>query len=140
MGAAPSCVRLCDNDNIFYMKTKKYHGQTVFICPAKDMPGNSKNVLSTNAATGEIMVNARLWPKLPNPIKYWLLRWAYWRYSGGEVQKALFADTMATRDYLKKGYKAKVLMLGFMKILKHSLGDANVNRITKMNKRLLNKK
>lgn len=108
------------------MKTKKCFGMTVHICPVKDMPGSMKNVISVNA----------IWGRTPDPMRYWLLRWAYWRHSDGEVQSPLFADTMATRDYIKKGYSKKMLLGWFFKLLKHRESFTTVERMDKMQKRL----
>ncbi len=119
------------------MKKAKHFGIAVAIFPAKDMPGGTTNSLSVDSTTGRITVNGRIWPKLPAPLRFWLLRWAYWRHSDGEIQNTLFADTMATRDYIKKGYKASVLMLWFIEMLRHKPLTNTADRITKMTKRLL---
>lgn len=88
------------------------------------------NPLRVTTTTGQVTVNAEMWARMPEEIKYFYLRWAFHVYNFKGV--LLVADEKAAKDYIEMGYSKKLLLRWFLKLGKSTPIDINKNRMVAM--------
>ena len=113
------------------LESKVVDGQKVYLNPELNTPFRVH-------VSGIVESRSKTFNKYPKEFQYFLVRWAKYcrKYPIDDASRYGYADTLATKDYLKRGYSVKLLSKYFDKVTAGK--DFNIGRRLAMNM-ILNK-
>lgn len=117
-------------------KKKKIYGMEVRLVGDRAAEPARNNFLSIDSITGVVSIRAKKWKLLPRQVKFWMLKWAHYRFNGGIPLYTAYADEKASLDYMKRKYPGRMLLEWITKALSGQPTPENARRIEKVKKLL----